>query len=358
MRHSLYTIIFIICLFPTTSCAQRSIYETLWKAEEYFTDPQIVALCKAIEREDLAEMERLVQAGANVNARGKDGMTPLLWAYPAGEKALEKVLELGADPNTQYDSGFRSNGMIDAGDSLLFIAMKSTAPMNTQYVEKFQNYVDILLKHGADPNLVQKKLKTVPLYNAIRFQNTDATKKLIQSGVDVDWKDDTDTSLVAYAARVRSYAVLRLLLYSGADYRTINNNGLTVALILASNYRFMQDNSELGHQYREIVAWFEKRGISIERAKEQREQWEKWDTSSGTKEAIARFIAEVSGPEVEKWLPPGVDPDAKDPDVAPNPVPPVPQNKAWNPLPVIVVIVLLLLGGGFWLWKQKRNNIP
>ena len=72
MRHALYTIMLIVCLFPSTSCAQRSIYETVWKAEEYFTDPQLVALCKAIEREDLEEMERLVKAGADVNARGKD----------------------------------------------------------------------------------------------------------------------------------------------------------------------------------------------------------------------------------------------------------------------------------------------
>jgi len=57
MRHALYTIIFVVCLFPSTSCAQRSIYETVWKAEEYFTDPQMVALCKAIEKEDIPELE-------------------------------------------------------------------------------------------------------------------------------------------------------------------------------------------------------------------------------------------------------------------------------------------------------------
>ena len=49
-----------------------------WRAEDYFTDPQVIALCRAIEANDLAEMERLVKAGADVNAQGKDKMTPLL----------------------------------------------------------------------------------------------------------------------------------------------------------------------------------------------------------------------------------------------------------------------------------------
>lgn len=47
-----------------------------WKAEDYITDPQVVSLCHAIEAKDLAEMERLVKAGADVNAQGKGKMTP------------------------------------------------------------------------------------------------------------------------------------------------------------------------------------------------------------------------------------------------------------------------------------------
>ena len=165
IRRLLFTFIFTFCILPSTSCAQRSIYETIWKAEEYFDDPQVVALCKAIEKEDLAEIERLVAAGADVNARGKDTMTPLLWAYPAGEKVLDKVLELGADPNTQYDSFFGTQGQIERGDSLLFMAIKSTGSHNTANPEKFQNYIDILLKHGADPNLIHATHKQPPPKN-------------------------------------------------------------------------------------------------------------------------------------------------------------------------------------------------
>jgi hypothetical protein len=42
----------------------------------------VIALCKATEANDIAEIDRLVAAGADVNAQGEGNMTPLLWAYP------------------------------------------------------------------------------------------------------------------------------------------------------------------------------------------------------------------------------------------------------------------------------------
>ncbi len=52
-----------------------------WKAEDYFTDAKVIALCRAIEVDDLKEIDRLVANGADVNAKGKGNMTPLLWSY-------------------------------------------------------------------------------------------------------------------------------------------------------------------------------------------------------------------------------------------------------------------------------------
>lgn len=281
-----------------------------WKAENFFDDPKVVALCNAIEEQNLEEIDRLVAAGADVSARGKDGMTPLLWAYPAGEKSLERILEHGADPNTQYDSGFRSQGMIDAGDSLLFITIKSTSPHNTQYVEKFQNYIDILLKYGADPNLVQKNMKTVPLRIAIKFNNTKAAHKLVLHGANVDFKNELDTPLIITACKHKAFSIAQILLDHGADYRVIDKtNGLNVGHVLAGDYWLMNEKTEMSKQYKEVVAWLEARGMSIERAKEQREQKSNMLASSKDRQAevkaiVKKFITEVSQPEIERWLPP------------------------------------------------------
>src|SRR5205809_270336 len=70
-----------------------------WKAENYFSDPQVIALCRAIEANDLAEIDRLVAAGADVNAQGKGKMTPLLWAYPDNKiERFKRLLDHGANP--------------------------------------------------------------------------------------------------------------------------------------------------------------------------------------------------------------------------------------------------------------------
>ncbi|MDR3110936.1 MAG: ankyrin repeat domain-containing protein [Planctomycetaceae bacterium] len=53
-----------------------------WKAEDYFDDPKVIALCRAIEAKDIKKIDRLVANGADVNAKGKGNMTPLLWAFP------------------------------------------------------------------------------------------------------------------------------------------------------------------------------------------------------------------------------------------------------------------------------------
>ncbi len=70
-----------------------------WKAEDFFTDARAVALCKAIEAKNLAEIDRIVNSGVDANSKGRGNMTPLLWAFPMGEQVFKKMLDLGADPN-------------------------------------------------------------------------------------------------------------------------------------------------------------------------------------------------------------------------------------------------------------------
>jgi len=350
----------VIVLFTCVSCARGSIYDSYLKAEEYFTDPQVIALCKAIEQEDLAEIERLISVGADVNARGKDTMTPLLWAYSVGEKALEKVLELGADPNTQYDSFFGTRGEIERGDSLLFIAIKSSGPKNTYNREKFRNYIDILLKHGADPNLIQAQLKFPPLKNTIRFKNLEAAEKLIKAGADVNFKDNTGRSLLSYAAGLEAYSVLRLLIDYGADYRTISNVGLTVAQTLGSDYdKFMGSDSEIGRQYREVVACMETRGMSIERAKEQWELWQNKPVVNGDYEGSRqKYIKEVVEPEIARWLPPGVEAPIAPAEQPVQPLAPPAAQRGNVFVPVVIAfVVFVFLAGGIWLWIRKRGKI-
>lgn len=73
-------------------------------ADDIFDDPKVIELCHAIEREDAAAIEAAVIAGADVNAWGRHGMNPLVWAMP--DRATPRVLQLlrlGADPSLPVD---------------------------------------------------------------------------------------------------------------------------------------------------------------------------------------------------------------------------------------------------------------
>ncbi len=80
-RSTTHVFLIAILLVSQSGCAEvrkivkRSWHEKFnWKAELYFEDPQVIALCQAIEASDIKEIDRLVAAGADVNAKGKGNM--------------------------------------------------------------------------------------------------------------------------------------------------------------------------------------------------------------------------------------------------------------------------------------------
>ncbi|MEI9892675.1 MAG: M56 family metallopeptidase [Chthoniobacter sp.] len=77
-----------------------------YKVAEYSDGERLI---DAVEREDLAEIRRLVKAGVDVNYRGlgKDDWTPLTRAAEGGRpKAVKLLLELGANPNLVRSPGW------------------------------------------------------------------------------------------------------------------------------------------------------------------------------------------------------------------------------------------------------------
>lgn len=75
------------------------------KEKRVFTKEE--GLSSAIELCDLAGMEMLIEAGADVNSHSDSGMTPLMRAACTGKTHLiQKLLESGADLNAKRSDGF------------------------------------------------------------------------------------------------------------------------------------------------------------------------------------------------------------------------------------------------------------
>jgi hypothetical protein len=125
-----------------------------WKSRDFFSDKGVIALCNAIEKKDLAEIDRLVKSGVNVNAKGRGNMTPLLWAFPMGEEVFKQMLELGADPNVKLTERVLPVAF-EPGDSVMIACATHDVLdglLHNGYFPgaRMDNYLKLALKHSGE----------------------------------------------------------------------------------------------------------------------------------------------------------------------------------------------------------------
>lgn len=254
-----------------------------WKAEDYFTDPKVIALCKAIESNDLAEMERLVQAGADVNAQGKDKMTPLLWAFPDDHLPRFKwLLEHGANPNVIVESDFGTRGSISAGESVTHMACET----------EFAGYFDAVFDHGGDPNVRRtgpSGRDATPLYSVITtgFGNRrEKVKRLIAAGADMNALSDGSTPPMEAAGWFTQNDLVLIMLEAGADFRTYDRRECQrlIHFIVGQEFGTVGLKAltpQMQAERAAVIKWLEDHGESYEVAKADIERWDSWGRTTG-----------------------------------------------------------------------------
>ena len=142
----------------------------------YFDDVLVISLCKAIQRQDLAAVVELVEAGADCKAVGKRGVTPLVWCLPVDNDVFEYLLRSGADPNVITDPGFAGAAFRKDSCVTFIAALRYDA-------ETF----GLLLDCGGDPNVRDPYLGSIPLQYATGLNTVDAITKvrlLLAKGAD------------------------------------------------------------------------------------------------------------------------------------------------------------------------------
>jgi uncharacterized protein len=162
-------------------------------AAQAFSDARVVRLVEAVSRGDYATANKALAAGANVNALGTDGISPLLWMFgeTLDSKPVEYLLKAGANPNYRDEKHKASAMYIAAGGS------------------RTTKILALLLKYKGDPNLLGPKDEPL-LFTAVQQQRDDTIKLLVQSGADVNWTDrHNDTA----ANQAVVYARFDLIVY-------------------------------------------------------------------------------------------------------------------------------------------------
>ncbi|MFN7814139.1 MAG: ankyrin repeat domain-containing protein [Planctomycetia bacterium] len=249
-----------------------------WKAEDYFTDPKVIALCKAIEANDLEEMDRLVKAGADVNAQGKGKMTPLLWSLPDHQLPRFKwLLEHGANPNVIVESDFGTKGNISAGESVTHMVC----------ARRDAGYFDAVFDHGGDPNLRRTGASgrdATPLFNVITAggrNRREKVKRLIAAGADMNALSGGSTPPMEAAGWFNQNDLVLIMLEAGADFRTYDRHACQRLIHRVVRQEFgtvglkaltpqMQADRDA------VIKWLEDHGESYEQAKADIERWDSW----------------------------------------------------------------------------------
>ncbi|NQX58246.1 ankyrin repeat domain-containing protein [Paenibacillus qinlingensis] len=207
-------------------------------------------------------VESLLDAGAKVNVSA-NGMTPLMQVSSKKQLGLvNKMIAMGGDPNLGGGAllsalhPFANSGLTDEsvqivknliahganvstsnsdGETPLLAAVSMSMPQSRQIVQ-------LLLEHGADPNLIAKSnvLGLSPLMRAVNSYGRDSmlgvytmVEMLINAHADVNAVDEKGNSVLAYAVEFNQHdmegnsQVIRLLLNKGADARVKDKNGVT-----------------------------------------------------------------------------------------------------------------------------------
>ena len=177
------------------------------------------ALHWAAYRDDVEMATRLIAAGADVNRPSRYGATPLSLACVTGNPALiGPLLEVGAFPNLRA-----------AGEPPLLTCARSGQ------VEA----VELLLTHGANPNITDGwKGQTAVLW-AAEEDHAAVVETLVAHGADVDTKAASGETALLPAVQLGHEATVRSLLAAGADVTVTGPSGASLlhAAVSADHYR-------------------------------------------------------------------------------------------------------------------------
>ena len=240
MRAALIRTSFLALLLFGTSCSGA----TMDTSKAFPDDTRAAELAAAAAQGDGGRVDTLVRQGADPNAAGDKGVTPLQFALLAQNRdGMRALLDAGADPNRP--------GL--GGASAMHMAAVADDPV----------YLRLLLEHGGDPNARHGQTGATPLAGAAGPRTDAQFRMLLEAGADPDLADRSGNTALHAAAMINAGAHLRLLLERGTDPQAKNAQGETF-----QPYYFRTDDALLNAQARDdretVRRWLREHAIPLE----------------------------------------------------------------------------------------------
>ncbi len=203
----------IFALFCASGCSEvkaESVNEHMVGGKtvaDVFSNQNLAMLARAACEGDIAKIGVALSGGANPNAVGLDGVTPLLWAGDCGnEKGVRALLQAGANPNPAGN-----------GDGL--------TPLLAAVSYEDPAILRALLAAGADPNAAYKDSPWTALRMAFSYgissNNWRNYYLLLDAGADIN-RIHAGETIAEFAVLLTQYDKAEELLHRGYNLRLDN----------------------------------------------------------------------------------------------------------------------------------------
>ena len=170
----------------------------------------------------------------------KRGVPPIFAAIQNNlHKKLTELLNNGIDVNKKY---------------------KEVIPLMFAIYQNDDKLVEILLKHGATPNVIDKHGLYSPLSKACVMNRISTARLLLDSGADVNYQyNKSETALTVAIKKCTNFKLVKLLLDNGANSRLIDRYGgdtfrtLKIFCHKDNEYnkmkKFIEDNENIQYKF-------------------------------------------------------------------------------------------------------------
>ncbi|KAI9867970.1 MAG: hypothetical protein M1813_007792 [Trichoglossum hirsutum] len=195
-----------------------------------------------------AVVKLLLEKGAQLESKDQDSQTPLSWAAENGHEAVVKLLlEKGAqlESKDKYDQTPLLYAAENGHEAVVKLLLEKSAQLESKNKDDqtsllyaaqsgHEAVVKLLLEKGAQ--LESKDyISQTPLLYAARSGHEAVVKLLLEKGAQLESKDKNGQTPLLYAARSGHEAVVKLLLEKGAQLESKNKYSQTPLLYAARN---------------------------------------------------------------------------------------------------------------------------
>ncbi|MBS9530973.1 MULTISPECIES: ankyrin repeat domain-containing protein [unclassified Wolbachia] len=190
--------------------------------------------------DELQVAEKLIEGGADVNAKNNHDATPLHWAaLNQNVNIVEKLIEKGANVNEKnkydnvplhYAAGYGSlsviEKLIEKGADINAKSSNGDTPLHLATKNSHLDVLEKLIKEGANVN-ERNKYGNIPLHWAASYGRLSIVEELIEKGADINAKNNNGNTPLHWAVKSSHLEVAKFLISNHADVNAKNKDGWT-----------------------------------------------------------------------------------------------------------------------------------